>query len=141
MTKLRPILNISLILLSLSFLFSPVGCAVKPTLEKFEDTRNMMDTFVTISVYTPDKATADKAISAAFDRMQEIVNAASIYDENAEAYRLNRDGYIDNPSADLLNLTRLSIDYFKLTNSYFDITVQPLLDIWSAGLWQQAPDV
>jgi len=61
-----------------------------------------------------------------------INDAASIYDENAEAFRLNRDGYIDNPSADLLTLTKLSIEYYEKTGGYFDITVQPLLDAWSS---------
>ncbi len=100
----------------------------------------MMDTFVKVTVYS-DAGTAQKGINAAFARMEEIVNAASIFDEKAEAFRLNRDGYLDNPSQDLVNLVKLSQDYDKLTDGYFDITIQPLLDLWSAGLWKETPEV
>jgi thiamine biosynthesis lipoprotein len=101
----------------------------------------MMDTVVRVTVYATDKASADKAVAATFARMQKVADAASIFDEKAEAFRLNRDGYLDNPSADLIELTRLSLEYNRISNGCFDITVQPLLDIWSAGLWKEKSEV
>ena len=106
-----------------------------------EETRNMMDTVVRVTVYATDKASADKAAAAAFARIQKVADAASIFDKKAEAFRLNRDGHLDNPSAELIELTRLSLEYNRITNGYFDITVQPLLDLWSAGLWKEKPEV
>jgi len=35
----------------------------------------------------------------------------------------------------------LSADYSRLTGGHFDITVQPLLELWSAGLWQESAEV
>jgi thiamine biosynthesis lipoprotein len=139
MQKLKIIVMLLFSALTLLPVFT--SCTAETSLTKYEETREMMDTFVRVTVYTADKESADKGITAAFDRMQEVVDAASIYDENAEAYRLNRDGYIDNPSADLSELIRLSIEYNNMSNGYFDITVQPLLDLWSAGLWQETPEV
>lgn len=106
-----------------------VSCT-RETPKKFEETRSMMDTYVRVVVYA-DEPTAQAAISAAFTRMEEVVNIASTFDENAEAFQLNQDGYIIDPSPELLELIRMSIDYNRLTDGAFDVTCQPLLDLWS----------
>ena len=115
------------------------SCTAKP-LSKFEQTRSMMDTFVTITMYSEEEETADTAIKAAFARMEEIESKASIFDEQSEAFQLNRDGYLDTPSSELLELLTMSRDYSEMTDGYFDITVQPLLDLWSGGLWQESEE-
>ena len=98
--------------------------------EKFEETRSMMDTYVRVVVCSDNEEAAQEAISAAFARMEEVVNIASTFDENAEAFKLNQDGYIESPSDELLEIINMSIDYSELTNGSFDITCQPLLDLW-----------
>ena len=112
------------------------------SLTKYESTRSLMGSFVTITVYAPDEESGINAISTAFARIKEIESKASIFDEAAEAFRLNRDGYLDNPSSDLLKLITMSMDYSQLTDGYFDITVQPLLDLWGPGeLWKESAEV
>ena len=138
MKKLHKIAAIILTFLSLVTLLA--GCAVKASPEKYEESRNLMDTFFRVTVYCEDKTLARKAVSTAYQRMEEIARVASIFDENAEAYRLNRDGYLADPSPDLVQLIRLSIEVNRLTYGAFDITVQPLLDIWGAGLWKETPE-
>ena len=98
--------------------------------EKFEETRSMMDTYVRVVVCSNDEETAEEAISAAFTRLEEVVNIASTFDETAEAFKLNQDGYIESPSDELLELINMSIDYSELTAGSFDITCQPLLELW-----------
>jgi len=116
------------------------SCISKPLL-KFEETRSMMDTFVTVTVYSADEKTAEEAIRAAFVRMEQIERIASIFDEQSEASQLNRDGHLEAPSDDLLKLITMSADYSRITDGYFDITVQPLLDLWAGGLWQESEEV
>lgn len=106
---------------------------------RFEETRSLMDTYVKVVVYSNEK-TATEAIDAAFARMSEIEKRASIYDPESEAFKLNQNGYLDGPSDDLYQLINLSLDYHRLSDGYFDITVQPLLDLWSAGLWKESPE-
>jgi len=93
-----------------------------------------MGTYVKVVVYA-DEGVAEEAIDAAFTRMEEIEKIASIFDSESEAFRLNRDGHLDSPSPELLELINLSLDYYQLTNGSFDVAVQPLLD-----LWQYDPD-
>lgn len=127
------------LLILLIVLLGTTSCAPKP-LTKLEETRDMMDTFVTITVYSDEK-TGEEAISAAFARMEEIERIASIFDEQAEAFQLNRDGHLDAACDDLLKLLTMSRDYSQLTDGCFDITVQPLLDLWAGGLWKESAEV
>jgi len=136
MKKCRPVIAGLIILLAITL--GSISCIAKP-LTKVEQTRNLMDTFVTITVYSEEE-TANEAINAAFTRMEEIERKASIFDEQSEAFQLNRDGYLDAPSDDLLQLLTLSADYSQITDGYFDITVQPLLDLWAGGLWKESKE-
>ncbi len=88
-----------------------------------------MGTYVTITVYSDEK-TALEAISAAFTKIEEIERIASIFDEESEAFKLNQTGYLDTPSSELIELISMSLDYSELTDGNFDITCQPLLDLW-----------
>lgn len=119
---------------------SLVACTYKP-LTRYKETRPLMGTFATIIVYSSDEEAARGAIDAAFARMEEIEKVASIFDEEAEAFRLNQDGYLDAPSDDLLKLINMSLDYSELTAGCFDITVQPILELWQAGLYKDSPEV
>ncbi|MFC1846627.1 FAD:protein FMN transferase [Chloroflexota bacterium] len=111
-------------------------------LTKYEAARDLMDTFATITVFDTDDESAADAMTAAFNRIEEIESKASVFDETAEAFCFNRDGCLDNPSDDLLKLVTMSAYYFSLTDGYFDITVQPLLELWGEGeLWKESPEV
>jgi len=115
------------------------GCKLN-SIKKVEETRNYMGTFVNIIVYS-DEETASDAINSAFDRIEEIEKIASIYDENSEATSLNRNGYLDNPSQELTELINASLYYYEITGGSFDITVQPVLELWSEGLWKESEEV
>lgn len=117
------------LLILIIVLLGSTTCAVELPM-KFEETRDLMGTYVKVVVYADEK-TAEEAISAAFARMEEVVKAASIFDEESEAFKLNQDGYLDTPSDELLELINLSLYYSELTGGSFDITCQPLLDLWS----------
>jgi len=117
------------LLILLIVLLMSVTCAGEPP-KRFEEARNLMGTYVKVVVYSDEK-TAEEATNAAFARMEEIEKIASIFDEESEAFRLNQDGYLDAPSDELLELISMSLDYSEVTSGYFDITCQPLLDLWS----------
>ena len=125
---------------SVAVLVCLLACTYKPLI-RYEKTRSLMGSFATIIVYSSDEEAAQGAIDAAFARMEEIEKIASIFDEEAEAFRLNQDGYLDAPSDNLLKLINMSLDYSQSTDGCFDITVQPILDLWQAGLYKESPEV
>ncbi len=96
---------------------------------KFEETRDLMGTYVRVVIYA-DEGIAEEAINATFARMEEIDRIATTWDSEGEAFKLNQNGYSNTPSDELLELINLSLDYSELTDGSFDITVQPLLDLW-----------
>ena len=101
-----------------------------PPMSVFQDRREMMDTWVTITVYDRSPKKAEAAIDAAFSRMAQVEQEASIFDPQAEAYRLNEQGRLDDPSSDLWEIITAAISDYSITDGTFDITVEPLLDLW-----------
>ncbi len=116
------------------------GCNFR-TLQKFQENREMMGTFVSITVYAAEEDFALEAIDSAFGKIKKIEEIASIYSEESEVSFLNKNGYIDNPSAELYELITESKNYTEVTGGAFDITVQPILELWEAGLWKEEENV
>ncbi len=116
-----------------------VSCKFK-VVDKYEVTREMMGTYITVIVYA-DKDTAGEAIEAAFKRIGEIESIASIYDENSEASRLNNEGSIESPSREFRELMDLSVYYYNISGGSFDITIGPVLELWKEGLWRETEEV
>jgi thiamine biosynthesis lipoprotein ApbE len=100
-------------------------------IRKYEETRLMMDTFVTITVYHGDEEKANDAITEAFERIEEIAAIATRFNSSSELSRLNENGVLNNPSYELVDMIETSIEYNSITNGAFDITILPLLDLWS----------
>ncbi|MDD5590559.1 MAG: FAD:protein FMN transferase [Dehalococcoidales bacterium] len=137
---------VAVIIVFSTTILGATGCTSSTPVEteeltRFEETRTLMDTFFTITVYTSDEENAQAVINDAFNRMEEIEREASIFDEQTEAFKLNQDGYLETPSADFRQMINMSLDYSQITDGYFDITVQPLLNLWQAGLWQESESV
>ncbi|MBD3163594.1 FAD:protein FMN transferase [Candidatus Woesearchaeota archaeon] len=113
-------------LLCLLILF--IACT--PRLYEVKETRELMGTFVTITVHHPSKDAGNKAISAAFDEILRIENLLSNYKNTSEVSILNKNKIIENPSEDLIKNIRKSFFYGELSDGHFDITVQPMLDLY-----------
>ena len=135
--KTLAILSVFFIILFL--LLSLASCKFN-IVRSIEKTRDMMGTYVSITVFS-NEYTGNKAINTAFDRIKEIEGIASIFDETSEVSFLNGNGYLDDPSPEFLDLINSSLYYYNISGGCFDITVQPLLDLWSGGLWQESEEV
>jgi len=117
-----------------------------PSLEPYSDRREMMDTWVSVTVYDTDDQHARVAIDAAFARMAEVVSVASIYDPEAEAARLNAAGRLPSPSAELVRLIDRSILFYTVSRGAFDVAIGPLLALWrydpeaDVQFWELSPE-
>lgn len=98
--------------------------------EKIEQTRNLMGTFVTISVYDGDRSRASSAIEHAFEAIEKVDRLMSTYKKDSEVSRLNRNGYLDFVSSELAYVLRKARQYSEMSDGAFDITVKPVLDLY-----------
>ena len=94
--------------------------------------RVVMGTFARIVAIAPDANTARKAIEAAFEQIENIENLCSFYKSDSEVSKINRNGY-KNPvvvSAPTFEIIKKSIEFSRLSDGAFDITVGALEDLW-----------
>jgi FAD:protein FMN transferase len=99
-------------------------------IQKIVRSEELMDTFFTITVYSDRPDAAETAITEAFNEIRKIESGLSVYKADSELARLNREKIIKSPSNDLkINIER-ALHYSNLSNEAFDITVQPLLDLY-----------
>jgi len=118
-----------------------------PALNLYHAKREMMDTWVSITVFDSDEAHAQAAIHDAFARMEEVVAVASAFDSAAEVARLNATGRLALPSPELIEIIEIALDIFAISDGAFDITIEPLLDLWrfdpeaEVQFWEVAAEV
>jgi thiamine biosynthesis lipoprotein len=102
-----------------------------------EQTRFMMDTYVTIYAVGTEKVT-DPAINSALDRMQEIDNKFNSQNPKSPIYAFNHQGIpISDP--EIVAMVRLALQIARDTGGAFDITIAPLIELW--GFYGDAPHV
>lgn len=90
-------------------------------------------TTVTISVLHEDASTAQAAIDAAMREVRNIDALMSLHREDSQVFRLNLHGRLEAPDPHLLRVLRFSQQLSALTGGAFDITVQPLWNLYSAA--------
>ena len=100
-----------------------------------EQTRFMMDTYVTIYAVGTEKVTAP-AIDSALDRMQEIDQKFNSQNPESPIYAFNHQGIpISDP--EIVAMVRLALQIARDTGGAFDITIAPLIELW--GFYGDAP--
>ena len=104
------------------------GCS---ELKKAEKTKELMGTIVKITVYDADEEKAEEAINAAFDEIERIDGLLSNYKNDSEVSILNREGFVADVSDDFMVNLKKSLFYADISEGAFDITVQPILDLYT----------
>lgn len=74
---------------------------------------------------------ASHAARAAFQALEEIEQTCSLYRPNSQLCQLNRAGVLPNPHPDLVTILRAAYLLSQRTDGAFDVTVQPLWDLYS----------
>ena len=125
-----------LVLMLISSVFT--SCSIP--LERFEETKEKMGTYVNIVVYAAEDS-ARESIEEGFRIIDEQSKISSSYDPKSSVSKLNRDGFINNAPSELVEIVRLSVEYNKISSGAFDISVDPVLKLWSEGLWQESEEI
>jgi thiamine biosynthesis lipoprotein len=86
----------------------------------------------TLKLHHPDAAAAREIIGRAVDEARRLEGIFSLYDTASEICRLNREGILVGPSAEMVELIDRAVEISKATNGTFDPTVQPLWRLLAA---------
>ncbi len=97
------------------------------------ETRTQLGTLVTISVVHSDAATAREMVAGGYAEMERLEGLLSRHRPDTPVARLNREGILRNPPAEVMAVARRSAHFHELTEGSFDITVKPMLDLYSAS--------
>lgn len=104
--------------------------------------RLVMGTFARAVVIAEDSNTAKKCIETALAEIHKVDDLMSDYKSDSEISRVNKDGFKTavHISQSTYEVLQRSIEFSKLTDGAFDITVGPLVDLFhSAEKKQVAP--
>ena len=83
-----------------------------------------------IQLYSDDKNEADVIFEGALSIIEKYERLFSIYDRDSLASQLNEDGKLENLDIDFVKLVKLSKDFYRHTNGAFDISIQPLWNLY-----------
>jgi FAD:protein FMN transferase len=108
-----------------------------PPIQKTSCSIDSMDTFFTITVYSDNPEIAERAINEAFNEIRRIESQLSIYKNDSEVSRLNRKKIIKSASEDLRINIEKALYYSNLSDGAFDITVQPILNLYSQSFMKK----
>ena len=91
---------------------------------------NALGAQTSIQLYHDDKQMADQILAHCVKIISKYEKAFSLFDENSEVSRLNKNGWINNASDEFVMLTKLSKQFNEETNGAFDISIQPLWELY-----------
>ena len=84
-----------------------------------------------ITIYHPNQKEAEDILNESYKKLVQLENLFSLYKEDSQLSMLNKNGYVENPHPDMLALLNLSKKYAEMTNGAFDVTVQPLWNLYN----------
>lgn len=106
------------------------GCSKNQ--EVITKTALKMDTVFQLKAYGPK---ANEAIGAAFARLDEIEQMASTTINSSDISKINQAAgkeYVK-VHPEIIKMIETAVKYSKLSNGAFDITVEPLVNLWGIG--------
>jgi len=84
-----------------------------------------------IQLHHPDAAAAKDLIDKSLTEVARLERIFSLYDPASSLSRLNRDGSLNEPPLELVELLGRSVDFSEMTGGAFDVTVQPLWNLYA----------
>jgi thiamine biosynthesis lipoprotein len=88
---------------------------------------------ISLTVLHRQQDVAEKAIEAALAQVQRVDQLMSLYRPDSQIRTLNRTGVLDRPDPLLVDIIQTSLHMSRRTQGAFDITVQPLWELYAAA--------
>lgn len=89
-----------------------------------------------IRLQHPDPAFARSLIAEARAEIERLEQVFSLYRADSALSTLNRQSYLDAPPLDLVRLLAEARRYGEITDGAFDVTVQPLWQVYTKHFWE-----
>lgn len=137
--KTRSVLFIILCVFLIAALYFFVRC--KRQIELDSGHRVVMGTFARVVAVAENSRTAKKSIEAAFAEIQKVDDLMSDYKDDSEISLVNRDAFKQpvKVSEYTFKVLEKSIEFSKLSDGAFDITVGPLVKLWRSAAESNCP--
>jgi thiamine biosynthesis lipoprotein len=94
-----------------------------------------MGTVSELALWHQNPAVANRAIEQVRTEVARLDGIFSLHRADSEISRLNRDGFLDNPSGELRDVLSAGHQFSELSGGAFDISVQPLWQLYAAHFW------
>jgi len=94
------------------------------------ETRELLGTFITIKLVDTEPERAATAIREGFAEVERLSAILSRFDPGSDLAMLNRDGFVDNASPELLGVVQKAKYISDITGGAFDVSVLPLLNLY-----------
>lgn len=98
-----------------------------------EETQLLLGSIANLTIISTDEERAHTAIKTAFKRMSALEDIFSRFRPQSQLSLLNANGYLDKPSPEFREVLTKSVEYGHLTNSAFDVTVEPVLQLYRSA--------
>ncbi len=124
-------------ILFFAFLLSLCACTPgNSSAKKYSQTEFVLGTVVSLTVYAED----DSSLKGAFELCRDYENMLSSTIEGSDVWKINHSqGTAVEVSSETAEIIALSLEYSRLTDGAFDITVAPLSALW--GFSDVSPSV
>ena len=83
-----------------------------------------------ITLYHTDKLEGQEILNQRVNKIKPLENLFSLYNDNSKLSILNKSGKLHNPDLEMVELFSLAKKYSEYTDGAFDITVQPLWNLY-----------
>ena len=100
----------------------------------------MLGAVATMEIHHEDRREAERLISLASAEARRLERLFSIYLKDSALVALNRTGILADPAAEMVDLLTVAQHYSKLTHGSFDVTVQPLWDLYAGHFARERAD-
>ncbi len=88
-----------------------------------------MGTEISIQICSKNQKQAEAITRLCIDEISRLESIFTLYSDDSELVRLNKNGVLRYPAPELVELMSLASRYSVLTNGYFDMTLQPIWQV------------
>lgn len=98
-----------------------------------------MGTLVSVSVLGRSRARLEEGVGRSFEEMDRLIGLLSRFEHASAVAALNQAGRLDAPPLELSGLVARALTYYEITGGAFDISVEPLVNLFRERLTGAVP--